>query len=179
MILMNNIIRGGILDQSTGDWSPWTVAYMGNIVDFVTPVLPEWFLDPPNGDLHLTRLATDLIDQAQPLWEVPDDIDGGPRPEGAGYDYGADEFASPMGDANYDGQVDGADYTAWADHYDQSGNWGQGDFNTSGFVDGADYTAWADNYGYGVGGAGTVPEPACAALLVLGLAAAVRRRGRR
>ncbi|KPK86444.1 MAG: hypothetical protein AMJ81_01340 [Phycisphaerae bacterium SM23_33] len=175
LVLVNNIIRGGILDQSTGDWSPWVVAdYWGNIVDFVTPVLPEWFLDPAGGELHLTRLATALIDQAQPLWEVPDDIDGGPRPAGAGYDYGADEFASPMGDANYDGCVDGLDYNNWSLHYLQAGGWPEGDFNSDGEVDGLDYNLWSLHYLEGCGAG--VPEPAALTLLALGGLALIRRR---
>jgi len=51
------------------------------------------------------------------------------------------------GDANGDGAVDGADYTIWADHYQQSGGWEDGDFNGDGTVNGADYTIWADNCG--------------------------------
>ena len=173
----NNIFRGGVYDIAAGDWSASAVQAMGNIVDTSgSTVLPTWFVDAANGDFHLTEAASAAIDQAATLADVTDDFDGGPRPEGGAYDYGADEFASPMGDATYDGVVDGADYTAWADHYDQSGDWGDGDFSGDGFVDGADYTAWADNYGYGLGAASSVPEPASAALMALGLLALIRRR---
>jgi hypothetical protein len=55
----------------------------------------------------------------------------------------------PSGDSNGDGQVNGGDYTAWADHFLQTvtpGDVRQGDFNGDGIVDGGDYTLWADNY---------------------------------
>jgi len=68
------------------------------------------------------------------------------------------------GDATLDGFVDGADYTVWADGYQQTtslGGYG-GDFNRDGVVDGADYTVWADNYSPAPGPlqASPVPEPA-------------------
>ena len=52
------------------------------------------------------------------------------------------------GDATGDGLVDGADYTAWADHFMRPGDWGfaQGDFNRDGAVNGADYVIWADHF---------------------------------
>jgi len=81
---------------------------------------------------------------------------------------------APPGDANLDDQVDGADYTIWADNYLASDvGWEGGDFNGDGAADGADYTVWADHYS--VGGAG-VPEPACVLLLLVGGAMASSRR---
>ena len=62
-----------------------------------------------------------------------------------------------MGDANQDGVVDGADYTAWADHFLQNGGRAEGDFSGDGFVDGADYSVWADHFG--VANANDYPPP--------------------
>jgi len=57
------------------------------------------------------------------------------------------------GDANLDGQVDGGDYSLWADHYGMTGGatWNEADFNGDRCVNGADYTIWSDNYGSGRG----------------------------
>lgn len=54
-----------------------------------------------------------------------------------------------IGDANNDNKVDGVDYLAWLNHYNQNTTNGarDGDFNNSGKVDGADYVAWLSNYG--------------------------------
>ncbi len=108
-----------------------------------------------------------------------------PRSAWGPIDIGAYEYV-PLphpGDAGNDGKVDGGDYTVWADNYGttdalpfSAGGWVVGNFNEDTNVDGGDYTIWCDNYGYGAGGA-PVPEPACAAVLALGLCALRRRRG--
>jgi len=57
--------------------------------------------------------------------------------------YAAAPPAATPGDANYDGWIDGKDYTLWADNYEPGvggKTWGQGDFSGDGIVDGADYT---------------------------------------
>jgi hypothetical protein len=85
---------------------------------------------------------------------------------------GGDKELTTMieGDANEDAAVDGADYTAWADHYQDTGvdpwsdgGWAVGNWNEDTTVDGADYTAWADNYGHpgkgeGFGGGDVRPD---------------------
>jgi hypothetical protein len=50
----------------------------------------EYFVDPKQGDLHLTERAVEAIDVAPRLADVTDDIDGQQR--GAKSDLGADEF---------------------------------------------------------------------------------------
>jgi len=51
------------------------------------------------------------------------------------------------GDANGDDKVDGLDYVAWLNHYNQSATGAvNGDFNNSGKVDGLDYVIWLNNY---------------------------------
>jgi len=84
----------------------------------------------------------------------------------------------PPGDANCDRQVNGSDYTIWADHYDTSEqNWWAGDFNGDGEVDGCDYTLWADNYA--PAGAQAVPCPGGLAFLSAGCLALAKRKGAR
>jgi hypothetical protein len=79
------------------------------------------------------------------------------------------------GDGNFDGSVDIADYTVWADGFGVTNALlTQGDFNGDGVVDIADYTVWADNFG----SVSTVlvPEPGMMTLLVLGGVALLKRR---
>ncbi|MBX9790620.1 MAG: aspartyl protease family protein [Pirellulales bacterium] len=67
-----------------------------------------------------------------------------------------------VGDANGDGQVTGADYSIWADHFpttDGEATRAEGDFNWDGRVTGADYSIWADHF-QPVAAALPVPEPA-------------------
>jgi hypothetical protein len=75
-----------------------------------------------------------------------------------------------LGDANGDVAVDGADYTIWADNFQQSGvGFALGDFNMDGIVDGADYTLWADNFSVTPTlTISAVPEPSTLALASAG-----------
>jgi hypothetical protein len=58
-------------------------------------------------------------------------------------------IASKPGDANGDGKVDGIDFVAWMNHYNQTTSNGPifGDFDRSGKVDGVDFVVWLNNYG--------------------------------
>lgn len=55
-----------------------------------------------------------------------------------------------IGDYNDDGEVDQADYTMWADSYNDTGIGLPADGNNDGVVDQADFTVWADHYGNSV-----------------------------
>ena len=168
--LAYNIIRGYIRDNTRAGGYTLT----GNIIG--PTATSDWFVDAAAGELHLTEAASAAIDGAQALAEVFEDIDGGPRPAGALPDVGADEYASPLGDANYDGRVDLLDLTILAGNWEQAGNWGEGDFNQSGDVNLLDLTLLANNWGFPGGAGRAVPEPFGAASLVLGAAALLRRR---
>ncbi len=58
----------------------------------LTAAEAAWFADAANGDLHLVGTASEAIDHAAALPEVPDDFDGDARPVALGSDVGADEF---------------------------------------------------------------------------------------
>jgi len=58
----------------------------------VTDAQASWFVDAASADLHLQSSATEAIDQAALLADVPDDFDGDVRPIGAAPDVGADEY---------------------------------------------------------------------------------------
>jgi len=100
---------------------------------------------------------------------------------------GMDDFAFTVtrhpnlpGDANLDCLVDGLDYVAWSNNYNQAATWETGDFNDDQFADGLDYVVWSNNYGASIVCSpptpGAVPEPATMALLAIGGLALIRRR---
>jgi hypothetical protein len=67
----------------------------GTLTDNVTNAQTSWFVNAAAGDLHLRATATDAIDQAATLDDVPDDFDGDARPIGPAPDVGADEYGVP------------------------------------------------------------------------------------
>ncbi len=108
-----------------------------------------------------------------------------------------------QGDANLDGNVDGADFNLWFGHIGAmpTKEWALGDFNGDGNVDGGDYNIWfshigvpaigdsampasdvsaIQNYADGVlAGTIAVPEPTTLGLLAIGATAMLCRRTRR
>ncbi|MCP4433027.1 MAG: hypothetical protein GY806_18800, partial [Gammaproteobacteria bacterium] len=56
----------------------------------------SWFVDVTSGDLHLSSPIPNVIDQGFTLAEVTDDIDKESRPNGNGYDIGADEYGGSI-----------------------------------------------------------------------------------
>jgi hypothetical protein len=67
----------------------------GTLTGNVTNAQSSWFVDAASGDLHLVPTASDAIDQAVTLVDVPDDFDGDVRPIGLAPDVGADEYGVP------------------------------------------------------------------------------------
>ena len=82
------------------------------------------------------------------------------------------------GDANLDKAVDGLDYVAWSNNYNQAATWQTGDFNNDLLADGLDYVVWSNNYGETLPAApgAPVPDPATMALLAVGGLALLKRR---
>jgi hypothetical protein len=63
----------------------------------ISTAQPGWFLNAPEGDLHLSAGAVQVIDQGVTVAAglCDSDLDGDPRPIGSGRDAGADETGSP------------------------------------------------------------------------------------
>jgi hypothetical protein len=79
--------------------------------------------------------------------EWTDGVSTYPSGDGAAGGYFDFKFKVLSGETNHDGQVDGADYTAWADNYQTYQTmYTEADWTADGYVDGADYTVWADHY---------------------------------
>jgi hypothetical protein len=85
-------------------------------------------------------------------------------------------------DFDNDGDVDGADFLTWQANLSDTAqpDKSTGDATGDGNVDAADLAQWQQHFGGApaVGAAGSVPEPASGALVVLGLAA-IAQCGRR
>ncbi|MEP7304800.1 MAG: right-handed parallel beta-helix repeat-containing protein [Acidobacteriota bacterium] len=83
--LTNNLIDGVILARDDAQ---------GRERTNLTGAQSAMFVDAASGDLHLASSAVAAIDSGTALSEVVDDWDGMSRPQGRGYDIGADEYAS-------------------------------------------------------------------------------------
>lgn len=80
--IINNLTNALITSRDSGS---------GNVETNITTAQSSWFAGPESGDLHLTTAEPTVVDQGQPLSEVGQDIDCERRPQGGGYDIGADE----------------------------------------------------------------------------------------
>ena len=87
-------VKNNLVDAPIGTRDGATYSQSGNLLSATSSL----FINPGAGDLHLKTTATAVIDQAPALTSVTNDIDGNPRPTGAGYDIGADEYSGTGGD---------------------------------------------------------------------------------
>ncbi len=84
-----------------------------------------------------------------------------------------------VGDYNFNGTVDAADYTIWRDTLNQTGDGLAADGNNDGTVNQADHTFWANRFGNTASGeteTTSVPEPSSALLLFAAMGMLVVRR---
>jgi hypothetical protein len=81
-VIVNNLVDGTILARDGA-----TATLNANVINAV----PSMFVNAGAGDLHLLPTAARAIDQGIALPDVATDWDGERRPNGAGFDVGADE----------------------------------------------------------------------------------------
>lgn len=81
--LINNLTNASIASRDGGS---------ATVATNVTGAQADWFVKAGAGDLHLAVIEPRVVDQGQTLAEVSHDIDCEIRPQGAGYDIGADEL---------------------------------------------------------------------------------------
>ncbi len=112
--------------------------------------------------------AVNLYDGApvHPMLDLNMDQDVSFRPSlGSSDPFDSDDLLAAIGttygDANLDGNVNGADFVIWNTFKFQTGTgWSQGDFNGDGITNGQDFVIWNSNNGYSADLIVPVPESA-------------------
>ncbi len=87
-VVANNLCDGQILVREGAS---------GSIAWNFIAATDAMFVDAAGGDYHLAATAVEAIDQGDSRGDVAEDWDGGARPQGAGWDLGADERGSGPG----------------------------------------------------------------------------------
>ena len=177
-LLVASLLTGPILRNTGTANSPLSVYIPGTLnIDFPSDVQLDY-----NGDVLVAQLTGGGVYRYHED-PVTHKITTTALTQGS-FQPGQFAWVPEPGDANGDRVVTGADYTIWADHFEQTVRLGAavGDFNFDGKVTGADYTIWADHFSTQAtlaSAALPVPEPGSGALaivvIVCGLFAAVGR----
>jgi hypothetical protein len=120
------------------------------------------FSDAASGDLHLLPTAVYAIDHGTTVPNVLDDWDGQPRPNGAAFDLGADEYSSIKASANNakalslkgrvtasgGGGLAGVTISLSGSQLQSTVTGPSGNYTFSTVASGADYTVTASSSGY-------------------------------
>jgi parallel beta-helix repeat protein len=137
------------------------------------------FVNAAGNDYHLSSTSPAKNTGTSQL-APPADLDGLPRPAGAGFDIGAYEFGALAGDYNRDGVVNAADYVLWRKTLGTNvTRYAGADGDGSGVIDQPDYLRWRADFA-AIAAVGTIvstsiPEPTtlatlCIALVIIQLA---------
>jgi hypothetical protein len=66
----------------------------GTVTNNVTTASRDWFANVSEGDLHLTSDVGAVVDVGLEISGLSDDFDSQSRPQGSGFDIGADEYSA-------------------------------------------------------------------------------------
>ena len=91
-----NVVMDRFSDD--GNDTPITLAkWQANGFDYHSLIATpgQLFINPAQNDYHLLPTSP-AVDVGKYLSDVPDDLDGNPRPSGFGYDIGAYEYQAPL-----------------------------------------------------------------------------------
>ncbi len=90
LIIVNNLTNRVIASRNGGE----DVDVSNN----VTNAVASWFVDVLTGNLHLRGERSGVANVATAISGLVDDFDKQPRPQGAGFDIGADEYTHDVPD---------------------------------------------------------------------------------
>jgi hypothetical protein len=149
-------------------WRPQAGAGQG-VVSLALFSDTELLLGDFNGDGQLTATDIDLLTAALGTVDTSFDMNTDGVIDASDREVWLRDLAFILpGDANFDGQVNFADFLLFSANFQAEGGWANGDFDGVGGVAFADFLQLSANFGRTVAIA-TVPEPA----MSLGLVAAV------
>ena len=66
----------------------------GTTSNNLTTASRDWFVNVSDGDLHLASGVSDVVDVGLAISGLSDDFDNESRPQGSGFDIGADEYSA-------------------------------------------------------------------------------------